>query len=396
VSGSPRGAASVVYDLPVITVIGAGPSGLAAAAMLERAGERAVVLERGEIGSVWAGRYDRLHLHTVRWLSCLPGYRMPRSFGKWPSRDRVAEYLQRYAAHHRLDVRTGVEVERVEQADGGWVVRTSTGPFTADRVVVATGQSNVPFIPDWPGAFAGEILHSAAYRNPSAYRGRRVLVVGSGNSGAEIAADLAEGGAGEVLLSVRTPPAIVRRDTLGVPSQLLGIASMHLPTRVVDRIAAGIRRVAIPDLAPYGLVAPARPYSDFLQRRVLPILDVGLVDAVRQGRVRVVAALERFEDNAAVLADGERIETDAVVAATGFGTDLERLVGHLDVLDERGQPRVRDVEEPADASGLHFVGYEIVLGGTIRLVGGEAKRLARAVAASHASKAGGLTPAVKR
>ena len=131
-----------------------------------------------------------------------------------------------------------------------------------------------------------------------------MLVVGSGNSGAEIAVDLAEGGASEVLLSVRTPPGIVRRDTLGVPSQLLGIASMHLPTAVVDRLAAGIRRVAIPDLAPYGLVAPARPYSEFLDRRVIPIVDVGLADAVRSGRVRVVAALERFDDGAAVLADG--------------------------------------------------------------------------------------------
>jgi putative flavoprotein involved in K+ transport len=371
----------------VITVIGAGPSGLAAAAMLKRAGERAVVLERGEVGAVWATRYDRLHLHTVRWLSCLPGYRIPRAFGKWPARERVAEYLRRYAAHHSLDVRTGVEVERVEHAVDGWVVRTSRGAIAAERVVVATGQSNIPFVPDWPGTFAGEIVHSADYRNPSAYHGRRVLVVGSGNSGAEIAVDLVEGGAREVLLSVRTPPSIVRRDTLGVPSQLLGIVSMHLPTAVVDRLAAGIRRVAIPDLAPYGLVAPDRPYSDFRRRRVIPIVDVGLADAVRMGRVRVVAALDRFEDGAAVLADGRRIETDSVIAATGFRTGLERLVGHLDVLDERGQPLVRDVEEPPGAPGLHFVGYEITLGGTFRLVGAEAKQLARTVAAARASKA---------
>ena len=219
------------------------------------------------------------------------------------------------------------------------------------------------------------------------FSGRRALVVGSGNSGAEIAVDLAEGGASEVLLSVRTPPGIVRRDTLGVPSQLLGIASMHLPTAVVDRIAAGIRRVAIPDLAPYGLVAPEKPYSEFLDRRVIPIVDVGLADAVRKRRVRVVASLERFDDGRAVLADGSRVETDVIVAATGFRTGLERLVGHLDVLDARGRPLVRDVEEPAGAPGLHFIGYEITLGGTFRLVGLEAKRLARTVAAARASAA---------
>jgi len=251
--------------------------------------------------------------------------------------------------------------------------------------VVATGHGNVPFVPDWPGAFAGEIVHSSDYRNPSPFRDRRVLVVGSGNSGAEIAVDLADGGAREVLVSVRTPPSIVRRDTLGVPSQLLGIASMRLPTGLVDRIAGGIRRVAIPDLAPFGLIAPERPYSDFLHRRVIPILDVGFVDAVRTGRVRVVAALDRFDHGVAVLADGSRIETDVVLAATGFRTGLEPLVGHLGVLDRRGQPRVRDVEEPAEAPGLHFVGYEVTLGGTFRLVGIEAKRLARVVAAARAT-----------
>jgi len=367
----------------VITVIGAGPAGLAAAAMLERIGARVVVLERGELGDVWASRYDRLHLHTVRWLSCLPGYRMPRAFGKWPTKDRVAEYLERYAAHHHLEVLTGLLVERVEQESDGWLVRTSTGPMAAERVVVATGQCNVSFLPDWPGTFAGEIVHSADYRNASPYQGRRVLVVGSGNSGAEIAVDLADGGASEVLLSVRTPPAIVRRDTLGVPSQLLGIASMHLPTSAVDRIASGIRRVAIPDLAPYGLVAPERPYSDFLRRRVIPVLDVGLVNAVRRGRVRVVGALERFEDGVAALADGSRVEVDTIVAATGFRTGLEPLVGHLGVLDELGRPLVRDVVEPPGSSGLHFVGYDVTLGGTFRLVGREAKELARTVAGAR-------------
>ena len=363
----------------MITVIGAGPAGLASAAMLKRAGERVVVLDRGEVGEVWSTRYDRLHLHTVRWLSGLPGYPISRAFGKWPARDGVAEYLRRYAAHHELEIRTSTDVERVDRADNGWVVNTTGGTIEAERVVIATGQSNIPFLPDWPGEFAGDLIHSAAYRNPEPYRGRRVLVVGTGNSGAEIAVDLVEGGAGEVLVSVRTPPAIVRRDTLGIPSQLLGIASMRMPPAAVDRIASGIRRVAIPDLAPYGLVAPERPYSEFLRRRVIPVVDVGFASAVRTGRVRIVGAVERFEDGAAVLTDGGRVVVDAVIAATGFRTGLERLVRHLDLLDEHGRPVVPDTEEPPGAPGLHFVGYEITLGGTFRLVGIEAKRLAALV-----------------
>jgi putative flavoprotein involved in K+ transport len=366
----------------VIAVIGAGPAGLSAAALLQRDGRQVVLLDRAPVGGVWAGRYDRLHLHTARALSGLPGYPIPRSFGKWPARDDVVEYLRRYAAHHRLDVRTPVDVLRVEREGDGWVVQTSDGPVACGRVVVAAGLSNVPFTPDWPGRFDGALCHSSGYRNASRFRAQRVVVVGTGNSGAEIAVDLAEGGAREVLLSVRTQPGLVRRDALGVPSQLLGIASSRLPVAIVDRIAAAMRRLAFRDLDRYGLVAPERPYSEFLQRRVIPIVDVGLAGALRSGRVRVVAAVDGLDGRAVVLADGSRVEVDAVVAATGFRTGLEPLVGHLGLLDERGRPSEGDVESPRGAPGLHFVGYEVSLGGTFRLVAGEAERLARLVAAT--------------
>jgi putative flavoprotein involved in K+ transport len=305
---------------------------------------------------------------------------MPRTCGKWPSRDRVLQYLQGYAARHALDVRTRVEVERLDARHGEWVLTTNDGSVVADRVVVATGHSNVPFLPEWPGRFAGDVVHSSEYRNPAPYVRRRVLVVGAGNSGAEIAVDLADGGAAEVLLAVRTAPHIVRRDTLGFPSQVLGIATARLPVSVVDPIAKNLRRVSIPDLTAYGLPAPERPYSDFLRRRVIPILDVGLIDAVRGGRVRVVGALERFDDGKAVLTGGTEADVDAVIAATGYRTGLEPLAGHLGVLDDRGEPLVHGADEHSQARGLHFVGYRVTLGGAFRSAGIQAKQLARAVA----------------
>jgi putative flavoprotein involved in K+ transport len=361
----------------VIVVVGAGPAGLASAAMLGRAGEEVVVLERDEVAAAWLTRYDGLHLHTVRWLSGLPGHRIPRSFGKWPSRDRVVEYLQRYATDGGLDVRTGVEARRIDRVSAGWVVETSAGAFRAERVVVATGNNSVPHLPDWPGSFGGRVVHSSDYRNQAPYVGRRVLVVGGGNSGAEIAVDLAGGGAAEVLLSVRTPPSIVRRDTLGFPSQVLGIAAMHLPVPVVDRIAAGMRRLAFPDLEPFGLPAPQRPFTEFRRRQVIPIVDVGLADAVRSGRVRVVPAVEGFDWGGPVLANGARTIVDDVIAATGFRPGLGPLVGHLGVLEGRGRPLVHAAEQHPSAPGLHFVGYRVTLGGTFRCIGIEARQLAR-------------------
>src|SRR3954447_9002844 len=124
-------------------VIGAGPAGLATAAMLKKRGADVLVLERDAgVGSSWRKHYDRLHLHTVRWLSHLPGYRFSRRHGRWVHRDGVIRYLEGYVRHHGLDVRQGVAVERLDRAGEGWRLQTSDGPLDADRIVVATGYNH--------------------------------------------------------------------------------------------------------------------------------------------------------------------------------------------------------------------------------------------------------------
>jgi putative flavoprotein involved in K+ transport len=201
-----------------VVIVGAGPAGLAAAAALRARGIHATILERGEhVGEQWRTRYDRLHLHTIRWLSNLPGYRIPREFGRWVARDQFVQYLEQYTAHHRLEPRFGVEATRIDRDDGHWCVHTAAGMVPARVVVVASGYTRVPYLPRWPGAFDGPVVHSADYRNPRPYPGQDVLVIGAGNSGTEIAVDLAEGGARGVRIAVRTPPNIVRRDTKGFP-----------------------------------------------------------------------------------------------------------------------------------------------------------------------------------
>lgn len=210
-------------------VVGAGPAGLAAGAMLRRRGVDVLLIDRAEaVGDSWRQHYDRLHLHTVRWLSDLPGLPIPRSEGKWVSRDGVARYLEAYARHYRLPIRLRTEARRIERSNGSWSVLTTDGQLPADRVVVATGFNRTPWMPRWPGAdtFTGDLVHSSAYRNPEPFRGRDVLVIGTGNSGAEIVVDLVEGGARSVSLSVRTPPNIIRATWRGSPARSSGCSSV--------------------------------------------------------------------------------------------------------------------------------------------------------------------------
>ncbi|WP_330453111.1 MULTISPECIES: NAD(P)/FAD-dependent oxidoreductase [unclassified Streptomyces] len=372
-------------DRPVY-VIGGGPGGLAAAAALRARGVRAVVLEKsGSVGASWRGHYDRLHLHTTRRWSALPGLPMPRKFGRWVARDNVVRYLEKYAEHHELEVITGVEVSRVDRAaDGsGWRLSASGGrELTGRAVVVATGFNHTPHLPDWPGreTFTGELLHASEYRSPAPYAGKDVLVVGVGNTGAEIAVDLVEGGASRVRLAVRTVPHIVRRSTAGWPAQATGILVRRLPVALVDRAGRLMARAAVPDLAEHGLPRPDTGLYSRVKEGAIPVQDVGLIDAVKSGRVVPVAAVESFDEDAVVLADGTRATPDTVIAATGYRRALEPLVGHLGVLDGRGRPVVHGARTPKQAPGLYFTGFTNPISGMLRELARDAEKIAKRVA----------------
>jgi putative flavoprotein involved in K+ transport len=238
--------------------------------------------------------------------------------------------------------------------------------------VVASGYTRVPYLPRWPGAFDGPVVHSADYRNPRPYRGQDVLIIGAGNSGTEIAVDLTEGGAGRVRIAVRTPPNILRRDTKGFPTQLVGIAFQHLPARLLDPLIAALRRATIPDLSTRGLPRPSAPFSQFRRTATVPIIDVGFIDAVRSGTIEVVPGVTALDGRAVVLADGSRLYPDAIVAATGYHPGLEPLVGGVTAIGEHGIPRPQP--------HLHFIGIGIALPGQLHQVSKDARQTAASVA----------------
>jgi cation diffusion facilitator CzcD-associated flavoprotein CzcO len=364
-----------------VVVIGAGPAGLAAAAALSAARVSCVVLERADaVGASWRARYDGLRLNTNRTLSRLPGLRFPRGTPRFPGRDEVVAYLEAYAAHHRLDVRTGVEARRVERAGERWRVSCRDEDFEAEGVVVATGWDRVPHVPAWPGRddFAGDLLHAAAYRSPEPYVGRSVLVVGPGCSGAEIAFQLAQAGAARAWLAVRTPPHVVLR-SWGIPSDVVALLAQRQPLRVADTLARAGRRLAVGDLSSHGLPAPDDGLFERFERRQLAptTIDREVVEAIRDRRVEVVSAVTAFDERSVALADGTRLRPDAVIAATGYRRGLEDLVGHLGVLDSDGAPRVAGGREDPAAPGLRFVGFDPRLAGTFRQIRLEARRLGR-------------------
>ena len=200
-------------------------------------------------------------------------------------------------------------------------------------------------------------------------------MVGPGSSGMEIAYDLAENGAARVRLAVRTPPNIILREPLG---PFLARQVVKLPTARADRLMSFVRRKRIGDLTEFGLPEPEEGVVSRLKRLgVAPaIIDREVLDAVRDGRIEIVGAVEALDESGVQLAGGSRIEPDAVIAATGYRTGLEPMVGHLGVLDEDGAP-VTTVAEAAP--GLRFVAY-VHRPGLIGLMGGEAREAARGIA----------------
>jgi putative flavoprotein involved in K+ transport len=367
---------------PTVVIVGGGASGLSAAAALTRREIDTVVLEQDTaVGGTWARRYDRLHLHTVRGFSGLAHFPIPSRYPLYLSRDDVVAYLNEYARQFKLRIVTGTTVRTIRSRidpHHRWTVETASGETWQSRVaVIATGQYREPAIPEWPGreAYSGRLTHSVFYANAAPYAGHRVLVVGAGNSGAEIATDLSDNGAAFVAVSVRTPPPVVPRDPFGFPVQRTSILLSALPPAISNRIGRATARLVLGELTRYGM--QKGDFAPYTTKRV-PLIDVGFVEALKRGRVTIRPAVERLTRTGAVYADGTSEPFDAIIAATGFTAGLESILDVPGALDDHGEPRVNS-EGPTAYPGLYFIGFMHTLRGHLFEANRASRRLARQI-----------------
>jgi NADH dehydrogenase FAD-containing subunit len=367
-----------------IVVVGAGPAGQATSACLRQQGLAHVVLERAnDVASTWQRHYDRLHLHTTKTYSALPMTPWPKDVPRYPAREQVVQYLKAYAKEHHIAPRLGVEVRKISRTGDRFLVDTSDGVLNPKFVVMATGYNGAPRMPDVPGlgSFAGTALHASEYKNPSPFQGKRTLVVGCGNSGAEIALDLAEKGV-DVSMVVRGPVHVVPRDLLGRPTQHTNVALSHLPIGLRDAIARFTVNLVVGDLSRWGIVRPAKGPNRMIEEAGrIPLLDIGTIAMVKQGKIRVLPAVKTIYADSVGFSGGAQHPFDAIIFATGYTPALAKVISGFDAIaDQRGRPH-RFGEETGIA-GLYFVGFKNPPTGALREIALEAPRVARAISAS--------------
>jgi putative flavoprotein involved in K+ transport len=332
-------------------VIGAGFAGLATAARLRQRGvERFALLEQGaDVGQFWRTNYDRMQLHSP--FHDLPDDGGERAkYGTFLKRDELIAYFEAYARRHGVydRARFGERVTRVARDGGGWRVEATSGVYVARTLAVATAGNRVPVVPTLGGedGFRGELLHSKHYRNAARFVGKRVLVVGSGCSGAEVALDLAQGGAAHVALWVRSPRWVISLWRMaGVARALRFLRLAFTPAKLaashrIGRLDAGFARelaqkdgvmkLCALDTARFGLERPARgPAEEMYRHNRIPWFDVGTHAAIVAGRIEVVNGNQRpiarlTERGVQLGAREERF--DAVVLGTGFQPGLDELI----------------------------------------------------------------------
>ena len=355
-------------EITDVAVIGAGPAGLAVGACLRKAGLNFVILEKDrQIAPSWRRHYDRLHLHTVKRYSSLPYLDFPKSYPRYIPKHLVIEYLEAYAERFDLKPRLGDEVRSVRPEAAGWLIDSAASSIRAPFVVIASGYNAEPTIPSFPGMekFKGQVIHSFSYVNAKPFAGQSVLVAGMGNTGAEIALDLSEGGANPAI-SVRNGVHIVPRELFGVPIQIVAlVATGMLPGWLNDFIFPPILDFALGKPSKHGITRPKQGLlRQIANAGKIPVIDVGTLKKISEGKIHIAPGIGEVLEDGVVFRDGSRKRFDAIILATGYRPNYQSFL------------KFSSASKDARELGLFFAGYHNVVTGLLREISKESVRIA--------------------
>lgn len=325
---------------PSVLVIGAGPAGVVSGYFLKRAGIPYQIIDRAQIvASTWASLYPSLRLNTTRYFSHMPGKKFPASWGTFPSGRQYHAYVEQFAQDQQLNIGFGVEVRCVRPEAGGWRVETNQGTSWHRAVILATGRFSQPFMADLAGIdqFKGLLLHAHEYRAPEQLAGLRIMVIGNGPSGLDIALETGQynGATRPTLLSMRTGIQLRRRFPLGLSKHGWILLTRGLPAWMREPFLRWIETMGYPQSALRGIKVPAAGQAIGAAATRGP----ELIYAVRRGEVICVDGPEQIHAHSVTLTDGSTHEIDALVIATGYRPALSFLEGVAIEPDDQGWPK---------------------------------------------------------
>ncbi len=364
-------------------IIGAGPAGLAVAGRMRHHNIPFTIIEKETtVGSTWERHYDRLHLHTVKQLSALPHLPFPEDYPTYVPREKFVDYLKNYAQHFDIKPQFSTTVNCIKKEGTHWLVETNNDiPFLAEHVIIATGVNRVPNVPTWEGQdeFNGTIVHSRDYKNPAPFKGQKVLVIGMGNTGAEVTFDLSEHQV-DTTIAVRSPITIVPRDVNGRPVQLTAITLEKIPFGIGDWLGTQIRRFIIGDLTKYGVpLSTKHPAEQLRETGKTPVIDIGTVTAIKEGKIKVVGSIKRFYEDGVELENGERKTFDSIILATSYHARLNDFVENIGSWLDQYQCPTAPIGE-GEYQNLYFVGFDnYKLGGILGTIDTDSQMVVNAI-----------------
>src|SRR5690625_2832293 len=374
-----------------VIIIGAGPAGLAVARRLTGTALDVQLLEKTEcIGDVWANHYDGLRLNTVARLSGLADYAFPATAGRWPGKQAVVQQLQLLAKQAQATIETNQPVRTItyDAKRSLWTVRTNSKEYIAPKVVLATGMNQQPILPSWVDKMKAHcrVLHSLDYRSPNRFEGQNVLVVGGGNSGAEIACRVAEK-ANRVWLSLRAAPLVLPKQLAGIGFTYMGLGLRYLPAVLRANILRAIQRFSLGDHSAYGLPLPSLSYLCHQGKDRAPTFYPDFLNNVKKGKVSIhgeVNAVVKGQLHIQRTINGQALKVlapDSIICATGFKPEpkVKVMLNGTNVVNDVVQAACRGQLNPVP--GVYILGFVSPISGQFREIDKQSKKIAARIKA---------------